>query len=183
MTPNHSPCCQQSNKQYAELDEYIETLKIDPANPRRKDTLIMTLHHAQQIFGYLPEEVQIHIAQKYNISHAEVSGVISFYNFFTTTPKGKIQVSVCMGTACYVNGAEKVLQEFERILGIKAGGVTSDGKFSIDSLRCVGACGLAPVVTINQRVFGKVKISDVHDIIERYVIEENTTNVEEAVHA
>jgi NADH:ubiquinone oxidoreductase subunit E len=88
-----------------------------------------------------------------------------------------------MGTACYVNGAEKVLREFERILGIKAGEVTSDGKFSIDSLRCVGACGLAPVVTINQRVFGKVKISDVHDIIEQYVIEESTTNVEEAVHA
>jgi len=121
----------------------------------------------------LPEEVQVYIARKYNVSHADVSGVISFYNFFTTTPKGKTQISVCMGTACYVNGAEKVLNEFERILGIQAGEVTDDGKFSIDSLRCVGACGLAPVVTINQRVFGKVKAGEVRDIIEQYLIEEN----------
>lgn len=182
MNPVNSPCGEENNKQFKELDQYIDSLHVDLHSARRRDTLIMTLHHAQQIFGYLPEQVQVHIARKYNISHADVSGVISFYNFFTTTPKGKIQINVCLGTACYVNGAEKVLQEFERILEIKAGQVTGDGKFSIDSLRCVGACGLAPVVTINQRVFGKVKVGDVRDIIEQYLIEENSP-VEEAAHA
>ena len=167
-----------AERQFAELDEYIDQIGIDPHSPRRKETLIRTLHRAQHLFGYLPEAVQVHIAGRYNVSHAEVSGVISFYNFFTTTPKGKVRINVCMGTACYVNGSEKVLREFERILGIKSGQVTADGKFSIDSLRCVGACGLAPVVTINQRVFGKVKVGDVQDIIERYLVEENQAEME-----
>ncbi len=178
-TPITQTCCEKNrSREFSELDRYIADLNLDRNNPRRKDTLILTLHHAQQIFGYLPEKVQVYIARRYNISHAEVSGVISFYNFFTTTPKGKIQINVCMGTACYVNGAEKVLKEFERILGIKSGEVSKDGKFSIESLRCIGACGLAPVVTINQRVFGKVKVSDVHDIIEQYLVEENTKEME-----
>jgi NADH:ubiquinone oxidoreductase subunit E len=181
-TPAHSPCGEQHNPQFQELDRYIDGIKIDPQNPRRKDTLIMTLHRAQEIFGYLPEPVQVHIARRYAIPHADVSGVISFYNFFTVTPKGKTQVNVCLGTACYVNGADKILQEFERILGIKAGQVTEDGKFSIESLRCVGACGLAPVVTINHKVFGKVKVGDVRDIIERFLVEE-TENEKEAAHA
>jgi NADH:ubiquinone oxidoreductase subunit E len=106
--------------------------------------------------------------------------VISFYNFFTTTPKGKIQVNVCLGTACYVNGSDKLLQEFEQVLGIKAGEVTKDGKFSIESLRCVGACGLAPVVTINHKVYGKVKAGDVREILEKYMVEEDVENKEAA---
>lgn len=173
MTEN-SNCSQEVEKnhpQFKELDHYIESLHIDPSDPRRKDTLIMTLHHAQKIFGYLPVVVQKHIAGKYSISHAEVSGVISFYNFFTTTPKGKVQVNVCLGTACYVNGAEKVLHEFEEVLGIKSGQVTADGRFSIESLRCVGACGLAPVVTINQKVYGKVKPGQAREILEKYLVE------------
>lgn len=172
---------QLSPELYGQLDSYIETLQIGPHNPRRKDTLIQTLHKAQGIFGYLPEEVQLHIARRYAVSHAEVSGVISFYNFFSTTPKGEVQINVCMGTACYVNGSEKVLQEFERILGINAGQVTLDGKFSLESLRCVGACGLAPVVTINEKVYGKVQPGKVQEIMEHYLIE--TGPVEEPVHA
>jgi NADH:ubiquinone oxidoreductase subunit E len=172
-TPKTSPCGEQNNPQFAELDRFIDDLHIDPKDPRRKDKLIMTLHRAQEIFGYLPEVLQVHIARKFGISHSDVSGVISFYNFFTTTPKGKIQVNVCLGTACYVNGSDKVLQEFESVLGIKSGQVTPDGKFSIESLRCVGACGLAPVVTINQKVFGKVKPGDVREILEKYVTEED----------
>jgi NADH:ubiquinone oxidoreductase subunit E len=168
------PCAAQHSRQFQELDDYLDGMCINTTDPRRKDTLIMTLHRAQEIFGYLPEPVQKHIAQRYAISHAEVSGVISFYNYFSTLPKGKIQVNVCMGTACYVNGADKVLQEFERILEVKSGQVTPDGKFSIESLRCVGACGLAPVVTINHKVFGKVKVGEVRDIIEKYLIEETT---------
>ena len=103
---------------YAEIDAYIDELDIDLDSARRKDTLIQVLHKAQGVFGFLPEEVQLHIANRYAIGHAEVSGVISFYNYFTTIPKGKVQISVCMGTACYVNGAEKILQEFEHVLGI-----------------------------------------------------------------
>lgn len=156
---------------YAQLDAFIATLHLDPDSERRKDTLIQVLHKAQGIFGFLPEEVQLHIADCFSVSHAEVSGVISFYNYFTTTPKGKHKINVCLGTACYVNGAEKVLQEFEHILGIRAGQVTADGKFSIESLRCVGACGLAPVVTIDDKVYGKVQPGKVREILEHYLVE------------
>jgi NADH:ubiquinone oxidoreductase subunit E len=169
------PCGEENKRKFAELDQYIDDLNMDLENPRRMDTLIMTLHQAQKIFGFLPEVVQVHISKRYAVPHAHVSGVISFYNYFTTTPKGKVQINVCMGTACYVNGADKVLQEFEQVLGIKTGEVTEDGKFSIESLRCVGACGLAPVVTINSKVYGKVKVGDVRDILEKYLIEETAT--------
>jgi NADH-quinone oxidoreductase subunit E len=160
---------------YEQLNTYIETLHIVPDNPRRKETLIQTLHRAQGIFGYLPDEVQHHIAQKYNITHAEVSGVISFYNYFTTTPKGDVQINVCLGTACYVAGADKVMQEFERILDIKSGEVTPDGSFSIEGLRCVGACSLAPVVTVNEKVYGKVQPEKVQEILEHYLTEVSAT--------
>lgn len=158
-------------EQYAELDKYIETLEVTDKDPRKKGHLIQVLHKAQEIFGYLPDELQIYVANKLFLHHAEVSGVVSFYNYFTTTPKGKYAISVCMGTACYVKGADKVLNEFERILEIKTGGVTEDTKFSIDSLRCVGACGLAPVVMINEKVYGRVKPQDVKQIIEEYLVE------------
>jgi NADH:ubiquinone oxidoreductase subunit E len=181
-TSSHSPCGEENNPQFKELDHYIDNLNIDPKDPRRKETLIMTLHRAQHIFGYLPAVVQTHIARRYNIHHADVSGVISFYNFFTVTPRGKVQVNVCLGTACYVNGADKVLQDFEKALGIKSGQVTEDGKFSIESLRCVGACGLAPVVMINEKVYGKVKPGDASEILEKFVVEESQ-KAEEMSHA
>lgn len=156
---------------YAKLDKYIDSLSVDRMDQRKKGNLIQVLHKAQGIFGYLPEEVQIHIANKLYIHHAEVSGVISFYNYFTTTPKGEFRISVCMGTACYVKGAEKILHEFEKLLNIKAGGVTDDLKFSIDALRCVGACGLAPVVLVNDKVYGRVKLQDVKKIVEDYLVQ------------
>lgn len=156
---------------FKELEAYIKSLNINREDPRRKETLIQTLHKAQSIWGYLPEPVQRYIADRYGISHAEVSGVISFYNFFTTTKKGDVQISVCLGTACYVNGADQVLKEFERLLGIKSGQVTPDGRFSLDSLRCVGACGLAPVVLIGERVYGKVRPDKVAEILENYLVE------------
>lgn len=156
---------------YDDLDRYIDSLGIEEKSARRKEFLIQSLHKAQDIFGYLPEEVQIHIANKLFIHHAKVSGVISFYNYFSTTPKGKYRINVCMGTACYVKGADKVLQEFERVLDTTAGGVTKDGNFSIENLRCVGACGLAPVVLINEKAYGKVQPEDVQEILEQYFIE------------
>jgi NADH:ubiquinone oxidoreductase subunit E len=166
---------------FRELETYIRGLQIDREDERRKETLIQTLHKAQGLFGYLPEAVQRYIADRYGISHADVSGVISFYNYFTTTRKGDVQVSVCMGTACYVNGAEKVLREFERVLGIKSGQVTADYKFSLDSLRCVGACGLAPVVMIDDKVYGKVTPESVEGILEDYLVQVSAEK--ERVHA
>ena len=128
--------------------------------------LINILHGVQDTLGYLPKEVQELIALELGISAARVYGVVSFYSFFTMKPKGKYPISVCMGTACYVRGGEKVLDEFRRQLGIEVGGTTPDGLFSLDSLRCVGACGLAPVVMIGPRVYGRLKVTDVKGILD-----------------
>jgi NADP-reducing hydrogenase subunit HndA len=128
--------------------------------------LINILHEAQHLLGYLPEEVQRTIAHKLGIPVSKVYGVVTFYTFFTMTPKGKHPISVCLGTACYVRGSEKLLEEFKRILGIDVGETTPDGKFSLDCLRCVGACGLAPVVTIGDKVYGRLQPVDVKKIIE-----------------
>lgn len=128
--------------------------------------LINILHKTQDQFGYLPEEVQRVIATQLNIPVSKVYGVVTFYSFFTMTPKGDHPISVCMGTACYVRGAEKVLDEFRRILKINVGETTADNKFSLSSLRCVGACGLAPVVMIGKKVYGQVVPDDVEGIIK-----------------
>jgi NADP-reducing hydrogenase subunit HndA len=133
-----------------------------------KGELINVLHKAQHLFGYLPAEVQEVIAQELNTSAAHVYGVVTFYSFFTMTPKGEHPISICMGTACYVRGAEKVLDEFKRILKVKVGETTPDGKFSLSCLRCVGACGLAPVVMVGEKVFGRVSPDGVKDIVEEY---------------
>ena len=114
------------------------------------------LHTAQGIFGYLPKEVQIYVAKKLDVPVSKVYGVVSFYSFFTMKPKGEYDISVCMGTACYVRGAENVLNEIKNQLGIDIGDTTADGKFSLRTLRCVGACGLAPVVMIGDKVYGRV---------------------------
>ena len=130
--------------------------------------LINVLHKTQGEFGFLPEEVQREIARNLGISVAHVYGVVTFYSFFTMTPKGKHAISVCMGTACYVRGAEKIVDELKDQLGIKVGGVTEDGKFSLDCLRCVGACGLAPVMLIGEKVYGRVEARDIKEILESY---------------
>lgn len=130
--------------------------------------LINVLHGAQQMFGYLPAEVQEIVADNMNVSVAHVYGVVTFYSFFTMLPKGKHPISICMGTACYVRGGEKVLDEFKRRLDLKVGDTTPDGKFSLSCLRCVGACGLAPVVTIGERVYGRVSPEDVKGILDEY---------------
>ncbi|MGA3013282.1 MAG: NAD(P)H-dependent oxidoreductase subunit E [Bacteroidales bacterium] len=133
-----------------------------------KGELINVLHKAQGIFGYLPAEVQEVIAKELNVSVAHVYGVVTFYSFFTMTPKGEHPISICLGTACYVRGADKVLEEFKRILNIQVGETSSDGKFSLSCLRCVGACGLAPVVTVGDKVYGRVSPDGVKDIVAEY---------------
>ncbi len=128
--------------------------------------LINILHEAQHLMGYLPEDMQRLIAARLGISVSRVYGVVTFYAFFTMTAKGKYPISVCMGTACYVRGSEKLLEEFKRVLGIDVGQTTPDGKFSLDCLRCVGACGLAPVVMIGDKVYGRLQPVDVKRILD-----------------
>lgn len=143
-----------------------QLLAICDEHGNRPGELINILHKAQHLFGYLPPEVQRIVAGRLGIPVSKVYGVVTFYSFFTMTPKGEHPISVCMGTACYVRGAEKVLDEFRRLLGINVGETTPDGKFSLSSLRCVGACGLAPVVLIGEKVFGRVVPGDVERILK-----------------
>lgn len=147
--------------------EQVKAICAEHANDPGE--LINVLHKTQGALGYLPGEVQELIAAEMNVSAAEVYGVVTFYSFFTMVPKGRYPVSVCMGTACYVRGAEKVLDEFRRQLKIEIGETTEDGMFSLDSLRCVGACGLAPVVTIGSKVYGRLAPEGVADILAEYV--------------
>ena len=147
-----------------DMAEQIKTICDKHGN--KPGELINILHEAQHLQGYLPEETQRIIASKLGIPVSKVYGVVTFYTFFTMTPKGKHPISVCMGTACYVRGSEKLLEEFKRVLGIEVGETTPDGKFSLDCLRCVGACGLAPVVMIGEKVYGRLQPVDVKKIIE-----------------
>ncbi len=147
---------------YEELDQFVETLD------EKEGSLITVLHKAQNIFGYLPKEVQLYISRKLVLPASRVSGVVTFYSYFTEEPRGKHVVNVCFGTACFVRGAEGIMKELEADLGIRYSQTTPDGKFSLDALRCVGACGLAPVVIVDGKVYGRVKEGEVKKILENY---------------
>lgn len=146
------------------LEEFITAL------PNKKGSLIEVLHKAQGLFGYLPGEVQAFVAEKLNIPVSKVYGVVTFYSYFTIKPRGEYVVNVCMGTACFVRGSGDVLLEFQNKLQVKTGETTGDGKFTLSSLRCVGACGLAPVVTINDKVYGHVTVEQVDKILAEYSV-------------
>ena len=135
---------------------------------RDPQELINVLHACQEHFGYLPAEVQEVVSEGLEVPVAKVYGVVTFYSFFTMTPKGKNPISICLGTACYVRGAEKVLDEFKKELGIQVGQTTKDNKFSLSSLRCVGACGLAPVVLVGDKTYGRVAPDVVKNILKEY---------------
>ncbi|MCY6354967.1 NADH-quinone oxidoreductase subunit NuoE [Clostridium sp. ZS2-4] len=150
------------DEKFKMLDEFIDKV------PNNQSSLIEVLHKAQEIFGYLSEEVQSYVAYRLNVPVAKVYGVVTFYSYFTTEPRGKYVINICMGTACFVKGANLILEEFERRLKIKAGETTEDGNFTIEVLRCVGACGLAPVVTVNNKVYGHFKKEDVKKLLESY---------------
>ncbi|MBR0359556.1 MAG: NADH-quinone oxidoreductase subunit NuoE [Clostridia bacterium] len=151
-----------TKKQEQELREYIMSEKDNPG------ALMPVLQKAQEIYGYLPIEVQTIIADMLGVSLSEVYGVATFYAQFSLNPKGEHRISVCLGTACYVKGADKILEELERILEIKVGECTRDGLFSLDACRCVGACGLAPVMMIDEDVYGRIKPEDVAGILQKY---------------
>lgn len=154
---------EKTNEKYRNLDQYIDSLD------EKNGALIIVLHYAQQLFGYIPKELQLHIARKLSIPASKVYGVVTFYSFFTMEQKGKHQVNICMGTACFVRGAEDILKEFQKELGIGVAEVSEDRMFSLDCLRCVGACGLAPVVMVGEKVYGRVKVEDVKGIVDDYL--------------
>ena len=133
-----------------------------------KGATMPVMQEAQEIYGYLPEEVQMIIAKELNVPLTEIYGISSFYGQFTHNPKGDIKINVCLGTACYVKGAGNILEKVCEEVGCKSGGITPDGKFSIDATRCVGACGLAPVMMINDDVYGRLTPDKIGDIIKKY---------------
>ena len=133
-----------------------------------KTPLMMILSDIQNEYGYIPLEVQQIVSEKTGISVAEIYGVVTFYSFFSLEPKGKYVIGCCLGTACYVKGAQQIIDKFSEILGIKAGETTADGMFTIDALRCIGACGIAPAVSINGKVYPKVTVPQVAKIVEEY---------------
>lgn len=130
--------------------------------------VIPVLHEAQDIYGYLPIEVQEIISEGLNVPLAEIYGIVTFYTQFSLNPKGEYQIGVCLGTACYVKGSGDILEKIKERLGIDVGECTPDGRFSLDATRCIGACGLAPVLTVNDEVFGRLTVDDVDDILAKY---------------
>ena len=148
--------------QYDQLTEFISNLES------KETALIEVLHKAQHIFGFIPKEVQLFIGEKLGIPASKVFGVVSFYSYFTTEPKGKYVINVCMGTACFVRKADTLLRELEKILCIKPGETTENKMYSIEALRCIGACGLAPVIMVNNEVYGKVTVDDISKILAKY---------------
>jgi NADP-reducing hydrogenase subunit HndA len=162
MSENKCCCCQSVDEREQKLQEVFEKYKDT------KGALIPVLHEAQEIYGYLPEEVQLMVSEGLGISLAEIYGVVTFYTQFSLKQKGKFKIQVCMGTACYVKGSNLILDKMKEKLGIHVGDCTEDGKFSLDATRCIGACGLAPVIMINDDVYGRLTADEVEGILEKY---------------
>ena len=141
---------------------FIEEWKEKPGN------LIMVLHQVQQTYGYIPREVAIEVSELLNVPLAKIYGVVTFYNFFKLQKAGKYIIQVCLGTACYLRGGDDLMKELERQLGIGVNGTTPDGLFSIEAVRCLGCCGLAPVIVVNGEVHGKLETKSIAGIIEKY---------------
>ena len=168
MSKNESKCenCMEK-KTKQEVQEMLKKYSAD------KDNLIRILEDVQEKFGYIPEVAQLEVANHLKMPLAEVYGVITFYSRFTTEPKGKYNVSICLGTACFVKGSEKLLDKAKQMLKIEEGQTTEDGKFSIDATRWIGACGLAPVFTVNEEVYGKATPETMEKVIKEYMGKEN----------
>ena len=145
---------------FQELDKYINSVE------NKDDALISTLHYGQKLFGYLPKDVQLYIGEKLDVSPNKIENIINFYHYFTTEPKGKYKINVCLGSACSKNESSKIIYEFERLLNIKSGETTDDMKFSLNSSRCMGVCRKTPIVTINGRIYESVAIEDIPSILE-----------------
>ena len=161
---NHECKCHEMNEdeQYALLSRIIDDYEKQESN------LIQILHMAQTIFGFLPYEVQKFIAEQMDLPISKVSGVVTFYSFFSTRPKGENTIKVCLGTACYVRGGKKILEKLKENLGIDVGETTEDRKFSLEVMRCLGACGLSPVISINGKIYKRVNANKIQQILKTY---------------
>lgn len=162
---NNEKCscgCGGVDEREEKVKKLIKELKYD------KSQLMHILNETQNIYGYIPMRAQKIISEELNVPMAEIYGVITFYSRFSLEPKGKYNIAVCLGTACYVKGSQAILDKIKEILGIDVGQVTADGKFSLEATRCIGACGLAPVMTINEEVYGKLDPSMIKDILAKY---------------
>lgn len=146
----------------AELQEFIETQR------EKKGNLIAILHKAQEVYGFVPWELAEKLSEELIVPLAKIYGVLTFYHYFKLSKPGKSTISVCMGTACYLQGAPELIDELSRIVGVGVGETSADGEFSIESVRCVGCCGLAPVVTIDEDTFGKLSAGQLAEILGRY---------------
>lgn len=155
----------QCTDRFEELTRYIERVYI-PEHPQ--SALISILHEAQERYGFLSDEVMEHIAQVTRVPSAEIYGVATFYGYFRLKPRGRHRISVCMGTACYIKGGAKILETIEEALDIRTGETTEDMLFTLDETRCIGACGLAPVVMVDERVYARVEPEQVKSILEEY---------------
>ncbi|MFA6309314.1 MAG: NADH-quinone oxidoreductase subunit NuoE [Clostridia bacterium] len=159
-------CCNCADES---LDERVQELqKIINKYKDTKGALIPVLHEAQELYGYLPMEVQKKVAEGLNISLTEVYGVVTFYTQFSLVQKGKYKIQLCLGTACYVKGSKEILDKLKEKLGINVGECTDDGKFSLEACRCIGACGLAPVMMINEEVYGRLTPDQIEGIVDKY---------------
>lgn len=152
----------EENKLTAELIQFAEQWKSVPGN------LIMVLHKVQEHFGYIPRDAAFEVAKLLDVPVAKVYGVITFYHFFKLTKPGRNQIAVCMGTACYLKGGQDLIDEFESILGVGLNTVTEDGEFSMEAVRCIGCCGLAPVLTVNGDVYGNLGKEELAGIVAKY---------------
>jgi NADH:ubiquinone oxidoreductase subunit E len=151
-----------------EAEQYKKLHKIIEKYKGQRGVLIQVMHQAQEVFGWLPEKVQIEIAEGLGVPVSEVYGVATFYSFFNIVPRGEHVIRVCLGTACYVRGGKQILESMAKELETEVGGTTKDRKFSLEINRCVGACGLAPVVTIGKDIYRRVKLDKIPGIIARY---------------
>ena len=150
-------------------EQEAELMSIIAEHKGQDGALIPVLHKAQEVYGYLPIEVQTMIADGLEVPLAEVYGVVTFYTQFSLNPKGEYKIGVCLGTACYVKGSGDILEKIKEIIGVDVDGCTPDGKFSLEATRCIGACGLAPVFTINDDVYGRIGVDDVPGILAKYM--------------
>jgi NADH:ubiquinone oxidoreductase subunit E len=155
-------CSQEDKQKYAEIANIIDLYRDKEGN------LIQILHLAQKIYGYLPLELQEFIASSLDIPLSEVSGVVTFYSFFSTEPRGEHTIRVCLGTACYVRGGKKIVERLQSILGVDIGQTTKDGKFTFEIARCIGACGLAPAIMIDDVVYKQVNVNKLESILSKF---------------
>lgn len=155
-------------KNISEQEKYNRIAEVIEEYRDKEGSLIQILHLAQGIYGCLPHELQQFIAERLEIPLSKVSGVVSFYSFFTTEPRGENIIRVCLGTACYVRGGKQIVDKLQEILGIEVGGTSKDRKFSLEVMRCIGACGLAPAMTINDKVYKQVNPDKLRSILDQY---------------